>query len=150
METLHFNIRIQASVAIVYKTMISDAGFRHWTVPFHPASHFQGKWEEGSKMLFLAEDEEQGQGGMVSRIRELRPHEFISIEHLGIIQDGKEITTGPDIEQWAGAREEYTFIPEGPETTLLKVSMDANEQWKSYFETTWPKALEILKDSCEK
>ncbi|MAP54946.1 SRPBCC domain-containing protein [Altibacter sp.] len=149
METLHFDIHIQAPVATVYQTMLSDAGFRHWTAAFNPTSHFKGTWEAGSKMLFLGEDEEQGVGGMVSRIREVRPKEFISIEHLGIVQDGKEITTGPEIEQWAGAREEYTFVSEGPHTTLLKVTMDANAEWKSYFETTWPKALERLKDRCE-
>jgi hypothetical protein len=33
---------------------------------------------------------------------------------------------------------------------LLKIDLDVNEEWKSYFEGTWPKALDKLKEICEK
>jgi hypothetical protein len=33
--------------------------------------------------------------------------------------------------------------------TLLSVEMDVNEQYRSYFEKTWPKALNKLKAICE-
>lgn len=74
---------------------------------------------------------------------------FVSIEHLGILDGKNEITSGPAVDGWAGALENYSFREEGGKT-IVSVAMDANEQFKSYFEQTWPKALQKLKEICEK
>ncbi|MCJ7446890.1 MAG: hypothetical protein MUO72_04295 [Bacteroidales bacterium] len=86
---------------------------------------------------------------MVSRIKENIPNKFVSIEHLGIVQNVKEIMTGPKVSQWAGAMENYTFTANS-RNTLLKIDIDVNEEFKSYFEETWPNALNKLKEICEK
>jgi len=120
-----------------------------WTAVFNPSSHFIGSWEKGSKILFLGTDSDGKTGGMVSRIKENIPYRFVSIEHYGVIKDGSEIFCGPEVDQWAGALENYTFAGvEG--TTLLKVDMDVHEDYISYFAATWPEALKKLKEICEK
>lgn len=148
MEKLTFEIQIAAPAMQVYETMIADASYRKWTSTFNPTSHYKGNWNKGEKILFIGVDEQGKAGGMVSRIRENNPGEFISIEHLGLLDGDSEITSGPQVEGWAGALEEYRFIA-GDQSTTVQVEMDANEDFKAYFESTWPKALEVLKSICE-
>ena len=148
LETLHFEISINANVEKVYNTMLDEKHFAEWTAAFNPTSHFKGSWEKGSKILFLGSGQDGNMGGMVSRIKENIPNKFVSIEHLGIVQDGKEITSGADIEGWAGALENYTFTEDNGKTLLL-VDMDSNQEFKPYFLETWPKALNKLKAICE-
>lgn len=148
-EGMHYEIHINAPAIKVYKTMIDEKHYNEWTAAFNPTSRFEGSWDKGSKILFLGTDENGKIGGMVSRIEENIPHKFISIEHLGMINEGKEIMTGPEVESWAGAHENYTFSEENG-GTRVSVDLDMNEEFKAYFEETWPKALAILKEICEK
>ena len=147
-ERVHFEILINANVERVYHTMIDEKGFSEWTAAFNPTSQFKGSWEKGSKILFFGEAPDGSQGGMVSRIRENIPYRFIGIEHLGIIENGKEVLCGPEADIWAGAVENYTFVQQ-EERTLLLVDTDTTEQFKNYFESTWPNALQKLKQMCE-
>lgn len=148
METMHMEISINAGAEKVYDTMLDEKKFREWTVDFNPTSHFKGSWEKGSKIIFLGTDEQGNVGGMVSRIKENVPNRFVSIEHLGIIQGDKEILSGPEIEGWAGALENYTLTEKNGKT-LLAVDVDINQEYKDYFTKTWPKALDKLKALCE-
>jgi uncharacterized protein YndB with AHSA1/START domain len=153
-ETLHFETEINANIAKVYQIMLDEKKYLEWTAEFNPSSSnsslpYIGSWEKGSKILFQGIDENGNVGGMVSRIRENIPNRFVSIEHLGIIQNGAEITTGPEVEDWAGALENYSFT-EVNGKTLLSVDMDANQEFKSYLMDRWPKALKTLKTICEK
>ncbi len=148
MEKLHFEISISAPVATVYRTMIDEKKYAVWTSVFNPTSHFKGSWVKGSKMLFVGTDKDGKVGGMVSCIKENIPNQFISIEHNGIVQDGKEIITGPEVEGWAGSLENYTFT-EAKGKTVVAVDIDSNAEFKSYFEETWPSALKKLKEICE-
>lgn len=146
---LHFEIMIDAPVEKVFKTMLADKTYREWTAAFNPTSKYNGSWDKNAKILFVGTDKEGNIGGMVSRIKENMPNKFISIEHLGILKGDEEITSGPEVESWAGGLENYTFKAADGKTLLL-VDMDSNEDFKSYFLEMWPKALNILKSICEK
>jgi uncharacterized protein YndB with AHSA1/START domain len=148
-EMLEFEISINASPEKVYKTMLDEKGYNEWTAVFNPSSNFKGSWDKGAKILFVGTDKEGKTGGMVSRIKENIPNKFVSIEHLGEVKDGKEITSGPEIEKWAGALENYTY-KEVDGKTLLSVDIDSNQDFKSYFQETYPKALQKLKEICER
>src|SRR5690606_10249882 len=112
---------------------------------FSETSHAVTDWKQGSKVLFL-----DGNGqGMVSRIAELRPNEYMSFEHLGEISNGVEDTTSERVKGWAGARENYT-LKKVDGKTELHVDMDINDEFKEMFETMWPKALTNLKEISEK
>ncbi len=148
-EVLHFEKEINAGVEKVYRTMFDKIKYTEWTAEFNPTSHFRGSWKKGSKIIFLGTGQDGKTGGMISRIKENIPDKFVSIEHLGIFKDGKEITSGSEADKWAGALENYTFKNVRGKT-LLSVDMDSNDEFKSYFLDTWPRALEKLKEICEK
>ena len=147
-EHLHFEITIDCEPESVYKTMFDEQKYKEWTSVFNPTSRFKGLWEKGSKILFLGKDEDGNTGGMVSRIRENIANKFISIEHLGIIQNDREITSGPEAESWSGSLENYSFIAQNGRT-ILAVDIDSNQEFKSYFSETWPKALDKLRSLSE-
>lgn len=148
MESLHFEITINAKAEKVYSTLIDQKHYTEWTSVFNPTSHYIGSWEKGSKILFLGTDQDGNMGGMASRIKENIPNKFVSIEHLGIIKNGEEITAGDDVESWAGALENYSFMQKN-DTTIFAVDADSNQEFKAYFYETWPKALNKLKEICE-
>lgn len=147
-EMLHFEISIKAGRDIVSHTMLNEKTYPLWTVEFNPHSQFKGTWAKGSKMEFLGSDKDGKTVGMVSRIKEYIPNRFVSIEHYGMIQNGEEILSGPEVDKWAGVMENYTFTFENDET-VVAVDMDTIQEFTSYFNETWPKALKKLKLICE-
>ena len=149
METLKFQIAIDAPVEKVHEVMLQEKTYREWTASFNPGSFYRGSWEKGSKILFVGTDKEGKEEGMVSRIKEHIPAQFVSIEHVGMLEGGKEMTEGPAVEEWAGAQENYRFEEISNGQTLLSVETDTTDQYKAYFEKTWPLALQKLKDMCE-
>lgn len=149
MEKLRRKIFIDAPRARVWDVMLADDTYREWTSAFHPGSYYKGDWSEGSKILFLGPSEESGEGGMVSRIRENRRHEFISVEHLGIVHDGVEDTESDAAKQWAPAYENYTFADSNGGTEL-SIEMDIQAEEKENFEKLWTDALSRLKTIAER
>ena len=146
MERLRFTMALDAPAARVWRAMLDDAGYREWTSEFQEGSYAVTDWKEGSKALFLTPAGE----GMVSRIVTHRPNEFLSIEHLGIVKNGVEEIEGDAVkDDWAGAREEYS-LREIDGGSRLTVEMDVTDEYRKYFEETWPKALGRLKRLCER
>lgn len=86
---------------------------------------------------------------MVSRIRENRPFEFLSIEHLGFVKDGLENTTSDEARAFAGATENYTLVQKSGTTEVI-VEMDSPKEYEEMFQGTWPRALQQLKTLAEK
>jgi hypothetical protein len=150
MQKLHFSILINAPKDKVWHSMLDDKPYREWTKAFNEGSYYQGSWEKGSKILFLAPDPKTGEeGGMVSRIAENKPYEFISIEQLGIVQNGVEDTTSEAARKWAPAFENYTFNDKDGATEVL-VDIDTEDEHVQMFNEMWPEALRKLKDLAEK
>lgn len=150
MQKINFSIQINAPKEKVWDTMLGEATYREWTVPFHVGSYYKGDWSEGSKMVFLGPDEvNKKDGGMVSRIKTNRKYEFISIEYLGMIVNGVEDTTSDEVKKWTPAFENYTFT-EKDGGTEVSVEIDVNDEYKATFEEMWPKALKILKSIAER
>ncbi|HEY6626435.1 MAG TPA: SRPBCC domain-containing protein [Ignavibacteriaceae bacterium] len=149
MEKLNFSILIDAPKEKVWDTMLNKKTYEAWTEAFAKGSHYVGDWNKGSKILFLGPDKDGKMGGMVSRIKENRKYEYVSIEHLGMVSDGKEDTTSAEVQVWAGSLENYTFKEKNGQTEVL-VDMDINEEYAEMFNGMWPKALQKLKELAEK
>ncbi len=150
MEKIHFSIFINAPREKVWNTMLDKETYKEWTGSFNPGSDYQGSWEEGEKMLFIGPDPETGEeGGMVSRIKENRKYEFISIEHIGIIKNGVEDTESEEAKKWTPSFENYTFVEKDGGTELM-IDQDMDAEYKPMFEEMWPKALQALKELSEK
>ncbi len=150
-EKMHVSIHIDASREKVWHTMLDLDSYKEWTTAFNPGSYYRGSWEEGSKILFLGPnpDGTSGEGGMVSRIRENREFEYISIEHLGIYKDGIEDTESEEAKKWAPAYENYKFI-EKDGGTVVQVDMDILPEFREEFEKMWNLGLQKLKEIAER
>src|SRR3989344_7761120 len=161
MQKLHFSITIKASREKVWNTLLDDKTYREWTKVFNEGSYYKGSWEKGSKILFLGPDPKTGkEGGMVSKIAENKQYEYISIEHLGLYQNGVEDTTSEEAKKWAPAFENYTFKDKDPSVdstgspqanskqgrTELSVHIDTTEEMMEMFKKMWPEALNKLKE----
>ncbi len=147
MNKLHFSIFINAPREKVWDVMLADVTYRDWTSVFHPGSYYQGNWDKGSKMLFLGPEENgQSESGMLAEIAENRLHEFISIKHLGMIENGIEKPWGEETEGY----ENYTFVEKDGGTELLIDLSGIPNEYKEMFDDLWPKALMKLKEIVEK
>lgn len=152
MKKLQFKINIKAPVTKVFDFMLgrnTKSTYEQWTSLFNPTSTYEGSWDKGNKILFIGIDEKGEKGGMVSKIVENILYQFVSIQHYGLLKAGKEITEGPEVEQWANGFENYTF-EENKEVTTLTVDLDTTEDFVDYMNQTYPKALDKLKELCEK
>lgn len=152
MQKLTFQKEINAPAQKVYETMLGlqdKSTYEYWTATFNPTSTFEGSWDKGRKILFVGCDEHGKRGGMVSEVNEHQPSKLVSVRHYGFVDGDKEITTGEDVEKWAGGHEIYHFEEHNGKTTLT-VELDTVDDYLDYFQDTYPKALNKLKEICEK
>ncbi|ETN96666.1 hypothetical protein SAMN04487906_2184 [Zhouia amylolytica] len=151
MKKLEFKIDINASAEKVYNTMLGINNietYNQWTSEFNPTSTYEGSWDKGSKIYFIGTDKNGKKVGMISEIADNIPYRFVSIRHYGILDGENEITEGPEVEEWAGGLENYSFHEDNGVTTVA-VSTDAADDYHDYFNTTWSKALNKLKELAE-
>lgn len=146
MEKLHFKTLINAPREKVWSVLLDDATYREWTAVFMEGSRAITDWKKGSKAIFT---DSSGKSGMVSRIEENIPNEFLSIEHLGELKDGVEDTTSEKVQQWAGAHENYTLKEINGQTELL-IDCDMADDYVDMFKDIWPKALDKVKEIAER
>ncbi len=148
-KKLEFNITINASKEKVWNTMLQDETYRQRTLEFNSAgSWFEGDWSQWSEIRFMGPDPRSPEdiGGMYSMIETNRPYEFMSIKHLGEIQNGKVVEQDAP---WVGAHENYTLV-EHDGVTELKVDIDASgTEIDDMFNEMRPRALKKLKEMCE-
>ena len=144
MHTLHFTETINAPREKVWDALIDAASFKAWTAPFAEGSYFEGSWNQGDRIRFLAPDG----GGMSSVIAESRPHEFISIKHLGEVKNGVDDFDSDSVRRWAPAFENYTLKDVGG-ATVIDVDIDVTPDFEQFMKDTWPIALDKLKSLSE-
>lgn len=151
MQKLQFKVSINAPVTKVYDIMLgitNKSTYEQWTALFNPTSTYEGNWDKESKILFVGVDEKGEKGGMVSKIAENILYKFVSIQHYGLVKGDTEITEGPEVEKWANGFEDYTFVETNGITTVT-VELDTIEDFLSYMNEAYPKALNKLKEICE-
>jgi hypothetical protein len=151
MKKIQFKVNIHAPVNKVYNIMLGiddKSTYDTWTALFNPTSSYEGSWSKGSRIHFIGIDEKGEKGGMVSEIAENNPCKFVSIKHIGLLVSGKEILEGPDVEKWTGGFENYSFEEINGISSLL-VELDVTEEFESYMNESYPKALDKLKEICE-
>lgn len=146
-------IEINANIEKVWEKMLEDKWYRLWTIEFNPSGSWyekenQGEFVVGEKVKFLGEMD-GSLGGMLSFVKDVRKFEFISFEHRGYIQDGKEVTDTSEILSWAPAFEKYTFEKINENKTKVFISMESSVLYADMMAEMWPKALLKLKEICE-
>jgi hypothetical protein len=147
---LHWKIEINAPVEKVWWLMLSDIGYRNWTLEFNPkGSWYSGLLEEGQKIKFFGLMDDGTMGGMLSFVKKMEMYKHIYFEHYGWIIKGEEKTSGEDIERWAPSFEKYFFEKVTNNKTVLIIEMESDEQYSDMMSKMWPKALIKLKELCE-
>lgn len=147
---MDFKIEIEATKEKVWDVLFGEETYPLWTKPFSEDSRVVTDWKKGSRALFI----DGNNRGMVSKIVENIPFEFMSIEHLGFYDNGKEDLESDAVKSWAGSKENYT-LKETDGTTSLLIFMEmaeteANKDMIAMFAGMWPKALQIVKELAEK
>ena len=145
MKKLQFSTTILAPKEKVWKVLWKDANYRQWTSAFAEGSYAVSDWKEGSRILFLTPEG----NGMYSTIARNIPANFMSFKHLGIVKNGEEQPLDEESRKWSGAYENYALFGQGGSTRLM-VEIDVLEENVDYFNKTFPKALEIVKEVAEK
>lgn len=144
MKKLTFHITIDAPREKVWGTLWDNITYPQWTAIFSPGSRAVTDWQKGSKVLFLGEKEE----GMLSTIADNIPNEYMSIKHLGVVNNGVEDTASAHAQEWHGAMENYTLKTVDGKTSL-DIETDITEEYYDYFQNVWPKALDKVKELAE-
>ena len=137
--SLKFDILIFAPRQRVRECMFAPATYGQWTSAFCEGSRFEGGWNSGDAIEFLAPSGD----GMFALIEDAKPFESIAIKLLGEVVNGEHRAAA-----WAPAYERYRFTEEG-ESTRLSVSAETAPDYEAYMRKTWPLALTRLRELCE-
>lgn len=145
MIKITFSTTIHAPKQRVWYVLWEKSFYEQWTDVFAAGSTVKTDgWKEGSKVLFV----DQHNNGMLSSVAVNKPYEFMSFRHIGMVNNGVEDTESEAVKSWAGATENYTLKEESGFSTLT-VEMEITEEYKDSFNTTWPKALDKIKELAE-
>ncbi|MBO9152100.1 SRPBCC domain-containing protein [Chitinophaga sp. GCM10012297] len=140
MQQLTFNITIDAPREKVWNVLWGKDSYPEWTRAFSETSGVETDWKKGSKVRFVDANNE----GMVSRISDAVPNEYMEITHEGVIKNGQEDFSTAEAEGWAGAKEIYTLKDDNGKTELL-IHTDITDEYADMFKGMWPKALDEVK-----
>ncbi|GAB0157880.1 hypothetical protein CHRYSEOSP005_31700 [Chryseobacterium sp. Alg-005] len=139
METLSFEVQIEATPEKVWSVLWNDISYRQWTTAFTEGSFYEGTLEEGTIVKFF----DPNNNGMYSRVEKNIPNKEMKFLHLGEIYDGVE-----QPQNWGEATESY-ILEETESGTTLKGVIQTPEEFKGFFEDKFPKALGIVKNLSE-
>lgn len=148
---LNKSIDINATRERIWNVLLGKETFEDWASGFNPSggSYFEGDWSKGSTMRFLGPDDQGNTGGMLTKITEHVPGEYVRAEHYGVIGNGQEIFEGEIFDEWIPSVEEYRLTG-GPDTYTLQVQNDVPESYYDHFSSAWDKALARVKELAEK
>lgn len=142
-QTLTVTTTINAPVAKVRDTMLNHPTYELWTKAFSEHSSYTWSRDAWAEIRFV-----DGSGhGMIAKIAENRVYEYVSIHHLGEIGENNTVTFYDSAESF----ENYMFTQVDEQTTKLDVEMTwLPDEWVPMFQDMRPKALQLLKELCEK
>ncbi|MFP3599177.1 SRPBCC domain-containing protein [Chryseobacterium sp. SIMBA_029] len=139
METLSYEIEIEAAPERIWGVLWGDITYRQWTTAFTEGSFYEGTLEEGSIVKFF----DPQNNGMYSRVEKNEPGKEMKFLHLGEIYDGVEAP-----QEWGEATEAY-ILEETETGTTLTCEIQTPVEFKDFFEENFPKALGIIKNLSE-
>lgn len=145
METLSYEIIINASKEKVWDVLWSGNTYAEWTQFFGAGSQMRTDWKVGGKTYFVNAEGE----GMVSTIDSLEKPDQIIFKHLGMVdKEGNEDTQSKEIMEWSGCFEKYILIDyEGK--TKLHAEVQTHKKWEDHMNSGFTQGLEVVKRLAE-
>ena len=144
MKKIQFSTDIKAPKEKVWQILWNDTTYPKWTAVFSEGSKAVSDWKEGSKILFVNENND----GMHSIIDKKTDNEIMNFKHLGMVKNGIELPEDETSKSWSGATENY-HLSEANGITTLTVEMDIVEEYSAYFNEKFPLALSTIKELAE-
>ncbi len=145
METLSYNIIINAPKNKIWDILWSPETYPKWTQFFAPDCKMETDWKIDGKTYFL----DSSGNGMISTISNLDEPNEVTFNHLGMIQNGMEDTESEEVKQWSGAPERYYLISLEDGSVKLHVEVQTEDQWKDHLDVGFKKGLTIIKSLAE-
>lgn len=146
METLSYEIIINAPLQKVWDVLWNSDTYTEWTQFFGSGSKMKSDWKVGGKTYFVNAEG----AGMVSTIDSLDEPNQIIFKHLGMVdKEGNEDTQSKEIMEWSGCFEKYILIDlEGK--TKLHVEVQVDKEWEDHMDKGFKQGLEVVKNLAEK
>ncbi|MBK7099816.1 MAG: hypothetical protein IPH58_17845 [Sphingobacteriales bacterium] len=144
MKTLTFKITINSNPEKIWKTLWDKESYTEWTKPFTEGCYYETEsFTVGNEIKFLSPSGD----GMLSKISSLQPNDFVAFEHLGMIMNGEKSSfkAENDNHQYL---ETYQLI-QNENSVALTAKVDTLEPWEETMNTSFPRALEIIKKLSE-
>lgn len=145
METLSYEIVINAPLQRVWDVLWTPATYTEWTQFFGPGSVMKSDWKVGGKTYFVNAEG----AGMVSTIDSIDEPNQVIFKHLGMVdKEGNEDTQSKEVMEWSGASEKYILIDlEGK--TKLHAEVQVDKEWKDHLDNGFIKGLDVVKNLAE-
>ncbi|MFC7345775.1 SRPBCC domain-containing protein [Chryseobacterium zhengzhouense] len=145
METLSYEIIIDAPKQKVWDALWGNETYSEWTKFFSPGSQMKSDWKVGGKTYFTNTEGE----GMVSTIDSLEKPDQIIFKHLGMVdKDGNEDTQSKEVMEWSGCFEKYILI-DFDGKTKLHVEVQTEKSWRDHMDKGFTQGLEVVKNIAE-
>jgi len=146
MTKLNYSIEINAKNEHVWKTMLAPETYQQWVKAFSANSKFIGEWKQGETILFFDPD----LGGSKAILEIFDPYNVILARHFSMVDKNQNENNEDEMsKKWIGSTERYSLI-ETTDKTKLNIEMTTDEAFTKMFDSSWPKAMEIIKSLCEK
>lgn len=148
MKTLTYSIVIDQPQDVVFATVIDKSVYPDWAKAWGEGMTWEGEWKQGGHVAFF----DQSQGGTKVVLEEFKPSEYIKAKHIAMVnpQNVEIELTDEMMKKWIGSLEEYKFHKQGDNQTKLEIVMTLDEVFQEMFDGAWPKALQYLKEVCER
>jgi uncharacterized protein YndB with AHSA1/START domain len=144
LETIKKSIEINASKEKVWDVLLNDKFTRIWYAAFSEGSHADTDWKVGSKALFT----DNTRSGLVGKVLTNQPHEIISLEYEGLVNDGIEDYESDIAKFVKGGLETYR-LSEKNGVTHVSISCDMGMDYFESMSEAWEKGLQKVKELAE-
>ena len=146
MKTLKYEIEINAPSKVVWERMLEPETYKEWAKGFSSESQYNGEWRQGTYINFF----DPNMGGTRALLEKVVPCREIFARHVAILdKEQNEDNEGDFAKKWIGSTESYSFN-ETDGVTTLSIITETDEAFEKMFSDSWPKALELLKEVCER
>lgn len=142
MKTLKYEVDLNASKELVWKTMLKPESYKKWIKGFSPNSQYSGEWKQGATIRFFDPD----MGGTEAVLDIVDPYNRIPVRHTGLLSKELVVDNSNEFaDKWIGTTEEYLY-DESEGETKLTIIMEVDEAFEQMLSNGWRKLLDLLRE----